>query len=229
MSTAKTKMDPAEVESMLPQFTGGGDQFHHWLPGCRYIEPGCRYTEGVKFLADATEAYWLINLVFSWQTRAKVRREPFQVWTLELTGRKDFMARAECRADSPPSPVLAAQRIPYTDFPLKSIKLYLCDGVLMLPSEYCGQPCAKCEFTARKLKVPVTHFSELVRAGALPGASRGQKAANRLAHALLDYYPTLDGEARKGFAEFAQFVGRAPTTAQDWIDDAHQNDHQTEK
>ena len=129
MSTAETKMDPAEVESMLPQFTGGGDQFRHWLPGCRY-------TEGVKFLADATGAYWLIDLCFSWQTRAKVRREPFQAWILELTGRKDFMARAECRADSPPSPVLAAQRIPYTDFPLKSVKLYLCDGVLMLPSEY---------------------------------------------------------------------------------------------
>jgi len=31
---------------------------------------------------------------------------------------------------------LVMQRIGYTDFPLKSIKLYLIDGVLLLPSEY---------------------------------------------------------------------------------------------
>ena len=122
---------PETLAAELEQFIGGGDQFQHWM------SPRFRYTEGVKYLAEKAGAYWLIDLCFSWQTKAKVRREPFQVWTLTLTPEvKGFMARAECRGDSPPAPVLAAQRIPYTDFPLKSIKLYLCDGVLMLPIEY---------------------------------------------------------------------------------------------
>lgn len=31
---------------------------------------------------------------------------------------------------------MITQEIPFTDFPLAEITLYLCDGVLLLPSEY---------------------------------------------------------------------------------------------
>lgn len=41
------------------------------------------YTEGVKDMADACGAYWLIDLVISHQLTKSVRFEPFQVWQLK--------------------------------------------------------------------------------------------------------------------------------------------------
>ncbi|MBN2088202.1 hypothetical protein JW964_01240 [candidate division KSB1 bacterium] len=35
-------------------------------------------------------------------------------------------------------PIVIKQKIPYTDFPLTSTKLYLVDEVLMFPAEYWG-------------------------------------------------------------------------------------------
>ena len=113
------------LEADLAQFCGSETVYKHWL--------GLIYTDGVKYLAEKAGAYWLIDLVASHQ-RGKLRQEPFQVWTLTVNLKKQT-ARAECRADSD-TPILKAQNIEYTDFPLPSIKLWLVDGVLMLPSEY---------------------------------------------------------------------------------------------
>lgn len=88
-------------------------------------------TDGVLALADRAGAHWLTDLVASHQ-RGRVRAEPFQVWT--LTVNPDRTAVAECRADTG-APVLVRQSIPFTDFPLPSITLWLEYGVLMLPSE----------------------------------------------------------------------------------------------
>ena len=45
------------------------------------------------------------------------------------------MARLACFDDLPGRKIIE-QEIGYTDFPLDDIKLYVCDGVLMLPGEY---------------------------------------------------------------------------------------------
>ena len=94
------------------------------------------FTDGVKDMAEACEAFWLIVAVFSWQCESEVRDEPFQVWKLRFNDKeKGDDALLICEGDN--NIVLARQEISYTDFPLpEGIKLYLDGGVLMLPSEY---------------------------------------------------------------------------------------------
>jgi hypothetical protein len=93
-------------------------------------------TDGAMYLAEKAGAYWLMDVLASWQTLAKVRNEPFQVWT--MTVNKKHEARVVC--DDGNGNKLAVQIIPYTDFPLETIKLYLCDQgdyhIVMLPQEY---------------------------------------------------------------------------------------------
>ena len=91
-------------------------------------------TDGVKYLADAAGAYWLVDAIASYLP--------------QFTGREDFVvakiARNGMSADlvleDGNGHVLDTQHIQYTDFPLQSYQLYACWGgeywVLMLCSEY---------------------------------------------------------------------------------------------
>lgn len=125
--------------SALDQFCGTENYYRHGL--VRDVV----YTDGVQFLAEQIGAHWLIDLIASHQTNAKVRHEPFQVWTLE---RKDGGAVAYVRADTN-RPRIVEQEMEYTDFPFDDLgdkfELWLVDGsidgknsvkVLMLKSEY---------------------------------------------------------------------------------------------
>jgi len=130
----------AELDAELAHAHGGGEVFRHWTG--RLL-----YTEGVRELAELAGAYWLIDAVASHlYGPVEPEREPFQVWTL-APHPADFGARLECRADSPPAPILRYQEIAFTDFPLRDaegapapFKLYLEAGsglpVLMLPGEH---------------------------------------------------------------------------------------------
>lgn len=109
------------TQADLDQFTGTEQYHQHWM---RQIV----YTDGVKYMADAGGAYWLIDVVASYQ-----RKEPFQIWELKVKPNKSCVVTM--REDTG-EPAKVRQEIPHTDFPLESIKLYLIDGVLLLPSEY---------------------------------------------------------------------------------------------
>lgn len=85
-------------------------------------------TEGVKYLADKGECHWLLDAIFSFH-----RTDPFQVWTLEVN--EDRSAVLTMREDSG-EPIRVKQEIPFTDFPMPKISLWLINGVLILPSEY---------------------------------------------------------------------------------------------
>ena len=101
------------------------------------------YTEGVQDLAEQAGAYWLIDLAASHQTNAKVRREPFQLWSLRmLPADAENMAVAEARTDTN-GRVLCKQLIPYTDFPMEvgeTFEWYVTRNehghTMMLKSEY---------------------------------------------------------------------------------------------
>lgn len=122
-----TQQDTAELETDLSQFSGTDNWWRHWTGRITY-------TDGVKFLAEKAGAFWLIDLVASYQT-GRLRQEEFQIWKLVVDHDKRPMAVATCQADKN-WPVLVRQEIEYTDFPLPSTKLYLAHGVLMLPDEY---------------------------------------------------------------------------------------------
>lgn len=58
--------------------------------------------------------------------------QEIQFW--KLTVHEDRSATLICERDQ--GDVAIEQQIPFTDFPLAEIKLYLQEGVLLLPSEY---------------------------------------------------------------------------------------------
>ena len=129
----KTDLTIEKLKEELRGFTGAVNYYRHFT--------GLKYTDGVKYLADRAEAHWLLDAVFSYQTERRIRELPFQIWTLKVIrselgkSKKEPMAVLEMREDTN-EPVLVRQKIEYTSFPVGEIKLYLIDGVLMLPSEY---------------------------------------------------------------------------------------------
>ena len=87
-----------------------------------------QYTDGVKFLHESCDCYWLLIAISSYK-----RTEPFQVWKLQKN--QDDSAVLTMKEDTD-QPLLVEQKIPYTDFPLEEMTLWLIDGILILPTEY---------------------------------------------------------------------------------------------
>ncbi|MEG3935734.1 MULTISPECIES: DUF6876 family protein [unclassified Microcoleus] len=142
---AKAMMDAETLSQNLKHFSGTEQYFKHWL--------GIQYTDGVKYLADNAQAYWLIDAIASHQPRARRIHSltEFQLWFLHVGNAHEFIkprslrggtpspndAVLTCWEDSPTAETKPAiiQQIPMTDFPLTDIKLFLQDKVLLLPSE----------------------------------------------------------------------------------------------
>jgi len=116
------------TEADLAQFTGTSTYYQHSL--------GVQYTDGVYYLAERGGAYWLIDAIASWQIDPRVNRDPMlqQIQFWKLTVNDDQSALLVCERDE--GDVAVSQDIPFTDFPLKEVKLYLQNGVVLLPSEY---------------------------------------------------------------------------------------------
>jgi hypothetical protein len=119
------ELSMAELQSELRQFTGT-EKWHR-----NQMFPNSTYTDGIKYLAEKAQAFWLIDLILSCQ-HGRIARIPFQIWWLKVTGSK---AVAEMRQDTG-QPVEVRQKIPFTDFPQGELKLYYVNNVLLLPSEY---------------------------------------------------------------------------------------------
>lgn len=118
--------DKTLTKAALQHFTGTENWYRHGL--FRQFT----YTDGVQYVAEHGGAYWLLEAIFSWQSEASVKAEPFQVWT--LTVNEDQTANLEATDGNRKK--LAQQHFDFTDFPLPKIRFYLTDNVLLLPSEY---------------------------------------------------------------------------------------------
>jgi len=113
----------------LDNFTGTSQYYHY--PIGNFL-----YTDGIDFLVESGKCYWLLDVIGSYLLYRHIRAIPFQLW--ELTVHDDHSAVVTMKEDSD-EPVIVKQKIPYTDFPMDYIKLYLIingDAVLLLPSEY---------------------------------------------------------------------------------------------
>jgi len=135
---SKVKMDAETLSKNLEHFHGSEEYYKHFL--------GLLYTDGVKYLAENAEAYWLIDAIVSYQPRLRKVRSlsEFQLWFLHVGDTHEFIkpkspndAVLTCWEDTPKLGVTPAviQQIPYTEFSLPEIKLFLRDRVLFLPSE----------------------------------------------------------------------------------------------
>lgn len=121
----KTEQD--KLKSELNQFIGT-TQYHPSTFGALKI------TDGVNYLREAANCYWLIDLIESYNMcHNKVQNMGFQLWN--LTVNENRSAYVFCREDTKKRPVVT-QKVHYTDFPLNEIKLYCIDKTVLLPSEY---------------------------------------------------------------------------------------------
>jgi len=124
-----------ELQANLNQFTGT-EQYHRFS-GLFHKH---LLTDGAKYLAEKAGAYWLMDAIASHHGSCMKDKsgmlQEMQFWMLTVKGNK---ATLICERDT--DNVAITQKIPFTDFPLESIKLYCapCDDtnfVIMLPSEY---------------------------------------------------------------------------------------------
>lgn len=125
----------AELEADLPHFYGTESYTNLSYP---WLRKRFMLTDGTKYLAEKAKAFWLMEAIASHQINKKVAREPFQVW--ELVVGADCKAVLTCTNGN--NRTLVQQEIPYSDFPLESISLYVTEDeglggwVVMLTSEY---------------------------------------------------------------------------------------------
>lgn len=131
-------LSPPELAAQLRQFTGGGGFYRHPL------NPEVIYTEGVRFLAEQAEAFWLIDTIASYFGSPLMRRaiteDPrladLQFWTLTVLG---LVGELTMEADQGVPPAIR-QEIPFTDFPLPIVRVWAGfngEGwALYLPSEH---------------------------------------------------------------------------------------------
>lgn len=123
----------ALTSSDLQQFTGSTQWFRHGL--VRNVT----YTEGVQYMAEHANAYWLIDKIATLQFEPKIRTEDFQVWRLIVEN-----SRASLTCDDgdklgvgdSKAVLLHSEEISFTDFPLEEIELWVEGGVILLPSEH---------------------------------------------------------------------------------------------
>ncbi|MEL6499779.1 MAG: DUF6876 family protein [Cyanobacteria bacterium J06623_1] len=114
----------------LRQFTGTETYYRHSLAR-NYL-----YTDGVQYLAEKAGAYWLVDAIVFNQMEKPFSNNPalaaFQCWTLKVTEG----SRATLTCDDGNKNIVFTQQIPFTDFSLKEISLWLENKVLLLPSEH---------------------------------------------------------------------------------------------
>jgi hypothetical protein len=117
-----------EIEKNLAYFTGT-EQYHRYSIISKLV-----LTDGAKYLADKAGAYWLMDIISSYQPQCQKDEmlRDFQLWTLNVN--EDNSATIKCERDT--NDVAITQDIPFTDFPLKEIKLYCINNVILLTSEY---------------------------------------------------------------------------------------------
>lgn len=129
---------PSSLLVQLRHFTGS-ERFYRHLLNRQVV-----FTEGVRFLAEQAEAFWLIDAIASYfgspEMRAAMSSDPrlnsMQFWTLTVT---DGRGELEMEADAD-EPAAITQDVPFTDFPLDRIDIWAGysgeSWTLYLPSEH---------------------------------------------------------------------------------------------
>lgn len=117
--------NPQKLIEELKQFYGS-EQFYR-----NPLFPKFVYTEGVKYLAEQANCYWLLDHIFSNQYDLYLAIEPFQSWKIKALDNK-----ANIIVDDGNGKFIKEYPIEFTDFPLPEMKLWFIEGTLLLPSEY---------------------------------------------------------------------------------------------
>jgi hypothetical protein len=112
----------------LKQFTGTEQNYRH-----KVLHHSILLTDGANFIRERCQSYWLFDIIAIYQQKKDIQTEPFQTW--ELKQNKPLNCWKLICEDGNHKQLLVEQ-IPFSDFPLEKIKLWLVNGTVMLPSEY---------------------------------------------------------------------------------------------
>lgn len=115
------------TQNDLVQFSGTEKYYRHQT---------LLLTDGVFYLAEKAECFWLMDVIWSHAMEKRwFGKEDFI--TCKLTVQDTV---GEVIFDDGNGRILITQHIPFTDFPLNQIQLYIVRGernlVIMLPGEY---------------------------------------------------------------------------------------------
>ena len=135
-----TKLSPAELQSGMAQATGTEKYTRHGLMRTLLM------TDGVMWLQEHAEAYWLVDAIASHvATNKMLQQEEFQTWYFNRGGEdhapfsRPHVLSVTNGNDGTP---IVTQKIEYTDFPLPTIRFFVIKDeglggwVILLPSEY---------------------------------------------------------------------------------------------
>jgi hypothetical protein len=112
----------------LAQFTGSENWYRHGL------NRNILYTDGAQFVAESAGAFWLLDeIALANAYNRSVKAEEFQVWTL-TRNKTGNGATLDCGDGN--GNTVYSKRIPFTDFPLDTVKLFCEGGTILLPSEH---------------------------------------------------------------------------------------------
>jgi hypothetical protein len=93
-----------------------------------YRHPLVLYTDGVQYLAEKAEAYWLIDKIAAMQLDPRIKAEEFQVWKLKVNAGKAALLTATDGDKGNGPVILHKEFIAFTDFPLDEIELFVSWG-----------------------------------------------------------------------------------------------------
>jgi len=119
-------MNTYELQNNLSQFTGSENYYR--------VMPRLVITDGVQYLANQANMYWLVSAIYSHLITQPICSE-FVVARLTVSEKT-----ADLVLDDGNDQIIARQAIEYTDFPLGEISIYCSyqekTWVFLLPSEY---------------------------------------------------------------------------------------------
>jgi hypothetical protein len=137
MNDTTTLTRPASL-SQLPQFAElgyfTGTENYYKYP----LLPRFTYTDGVQYVAQKANAYWLLDVIFShvmsvYASKAIPNDQKRLLCCKLAVGQNNH---AVFQIDDGNGNILATQEIEYTDFPAQLVTIWVQNGVAMLPSEY---------------------------------------------------------------------------------------------
>ncbi|MDY7396766.1 hypothetical protein UMM65_16075 [Aureibaculum sp. 2210JD6-5] len=120
-----------EIKERLQYFSG--TEMFYQIPLLK-----TRFTDGLKYLANVAECFWLITDV-SVIAKSLLNRSHFITIDFKRLSEKkqDYSGyEAEIIYSDGNGNILVTHRYHFTDFPLDELRLYFVDNTLMLPSEY---------------------------------------------------------------------------------------------
>jgi hypothetical protein len=116
-------LDRCKLVSELADFCGT----HHWYP--HHLVKAMTYTDGVKYFADRTGSFWLIDVVGT-EFFPLPAEQPF----LSITVTSDGLSSEITFTDGNDNQI-TARKFSFSTMPVGEWKFYLTNEVLFLPSE----------------------------------------------------------------------------------------------